>query len=276
MKLGTWLVQKLSNYMLTNIKPSREYLCDFSRIRHEVRTADVLLIEGRNRISRIVQHITQSPWSHAALYLGYINNIDDPKLREYVQQHYKGPLSEQLLIEAMIGEGTVIVPMTKYKNEHIRVCRPTGLSHFDAQAILAHAINTIGRTYSVRHFFDLGRFLLASKFIPRNWQSSLFKKSKGKAKQDICSAMIARAFASIKFPILPLIQKNHSQEYEMIRRNPKLYAPSDFDYSPYFDIIKYPMMPVSGFSAYRHLPWQENVISNDDHGVMENPDITEE
>ncbi len=53
----------------------------------------------------------------------------------------------------------------------------------------------------------------------------------------------------------------------MIRRNPKLYTPSDFDYSPYFDIIKYPMMPVTGYSIYRQLPWQENLMSNDDHGL---------
>ena len=267
MKVGTWLVQKLSHYLLNPITPSRNFLCDFSRIRHEVRTGDVLLIEGRNRISHIVQRITQSPWSHAALYIGHIHNIDDPKLREYIQQNYKGSLSEQLLVEAMIGEGTIIVPISKYKEEHIRVCRPTGLSHLDAQKIIEYALKSIGRTYDLRHFFDLGRFLLSSKFIPRNWHSSLFKNSKGKAKQDICSVMIAKAFASVKFPILPLIRENQERQMEMIKRNPKLYAPSDFDYSPYFDIIKYPMMPVTGFSAYRHLPWQNELMSNDDHGL---------
>lgn len=267
MPLGTWLVKKLSNYLLKDIKPSRSYLCDFPRIRHEVRMADVLLIEGRNRISRIVQRITQSPWSHAALYIGHIHNIDDPQLRELVQKNYQGALSEQLLIEAMIGEGTIIVPMSKYKDEHIRVCRPTGLAHYDAQKIISYAVHSMGRTYNLRHFIDLGRFLLSSKFIPRAWHSSLFKNSRGKAKQDICSVMIAKAFTSVKFPILPLIRKTNSNDMEMIRRNPKLYAPSDFDYSPYFDIIKYPMVPVSGFSAYRYLPWQDEFISNDDRGL---------
>lgn len=267
MKLGTWLVQKLSHYLLNNITPSRAFLCDFSRIRQEVRIADVLLIEGRNRISHIVQRITQSPWSHAALYIGHIHNIEDPRLREYVHQNYKGSLSEPLLIEAMIGEGTIIVPMSKYKEEHIRVCRPAGLSHDDAQKVIEHALKSIGRTYSLRNFIDLGRFLLSSKLIPRNWHSSLFQHSKSKTKQDICSVMIAKAFASVKFPILPLIRENADREMEMIKRNPKLYAPSDFDYSPYFDIIKYPMMPVHGFNAYHYLPWQKDVVSNDDRGL---------
>src|SRR3990167_8904655 len=120
MSLGTYLVQKFGHYLLKDITPSRSYLCDFSRICHEVRPADVLLIEGRNRISRIVQRVTQSPWSHAVLYIGRIYNIDDPQLREFVQHHYKGPPSEPLIVEALIGEGTIIAPISKYKNEHIR------------------------------------------------------------------------------------------------------------------------------------------------------------
>lgn len=267
MSLGNWLVKKLGKFLLTPISESRGYLCDFTRICHEVRSADVLLIEGRNRISHIVQRITQSPWSHSALYIGHIHNLDDPKLREFVQQNYKGSPSEQLIVEAMIGQGTVIVPISKYKSEHIRVCRPTGLSHMDAQKVIAYAVNSIGREYNIRHFFDLGRFILSSKLIPRRWNSSLFKQKAGKAQQDICSAMIAKAFSSVKFPILPLIRENDKKNLEMIRRNPKLYTPSDFDYSPYFDIIKYPMMPVAGFSIYRHLPWQEELMSNDDQGI---------
>lgn len=271
MSLGNWLVQKLGHFLLKNISPSRSYLCDFSRIRHEVRPTDVLLIEGRNRISSIVRITTQSPWSHAALYIGHIHNLDDPKLREYVQQHYRGPLTEPLLVEAMIGQGTIIVPLSKYKTEHIRVCRPTGLSHLDAQKVINYAVNSIGREYNIRHFIDLGRFILASKFIPRRWNSTLFKKNEvGKAEQDICSVMIAKAFASVKFPILPLVRENDQKGLELIHRNPNLYSPSDFDYSPYFDIIKYPMMPVAGFSIYRHLPWQEELMSNDDQGLTAN------
>src|SRR3990167_8008031 len=147
MSLGNWLVKKLGQILLKNVSPSHSYLCDFSRICHEVRSADVLLIEGRNRISHMVQHITQSPWSHAALYIGHIHNLDDPKLREFVQQHYRGSPSEQLIVEAMIGQGTIIVPLSKYKSEHIRVCRPTGLSHLDAQKVIAYAVNSIGREY---------------------------------------------------------------------------------------------------------------------------------
>jgi len=268
MPLGNFLVNKLGKYLLKEVAEPRGYLCDFSRVCHEVRIADVLLIEGRNRISHIVQHITQSPWSHSALYIGRIHDLEDPKLREHIQRHYKGSSSEQLLVESIVGQGTIIIPITKYQKEHIRVCRPTGLSHIDAQNVIAFAVKNIGRQYNLRHFFDLGRFLFASRLVPRHWNSILFNSKANKVQQDICSTMIAKAFGSIKFPILPLIRVARSNRLEIIRRNPDLYAPCDFDYSPYFDIIKYPMLPVTGYSAYRHLPWHEELMSNDDQGVI--------
>ena len=253
--LNNWLLQKLNHYFLTDIKPPRGFLCDFSRVIHEIRPADVLLIEGRNRISKIIQNTTRSAWTHAALYIGRVHNLEDPKLREFVQNNYKGSLTEKLLIETQVGTGSVIVPMSKYKKEHIRVCRPNGLSHDDAQKVIAYAANTLGQKYDVRHFLDLYRFLVGSWFIPRTWNSVLFSKHTGQARQDICSTMIARAFESVRFPVLPLIRKKDKKKLEVIRRNPNLFAPCDFDYSPYFDIIKYPMIPVSGFNIYKQLPW---------------------
>lgn len=270
--LNNWLLQKLNHYFLTDIKPPRGFLCDFSRVIHEIRPADVLLIEGRNRISKIIQNTTRSAWTHAALYIGRVHNLEDPKLREFVQNNYKGSLTEKLLIETQVGTGSVIVPMSKYKKEHIRVCRPNGLSHDDAQKVIAYAANTLGQKYDVRHFLDLYRFLVGSWFIPRTWNSVLFSKHTGQARQDICSTMIARAFESVRFPVLPLIRKKDKKKLEVIRRNPNLFAPCDFDYSPYFDIIKYPMIPVSGFNIYKQLPWHEDLISNDDQGLITRTD----
>lgn len=35
-----------------------------------LRPADVLLVEGNTRISTVIKYLTQSNWSHAALYIG--------------------------------------------------------------------------------------------------------------------------------------------------------------------------------------------------------------
>jgi len=268
MGLGNWLVKRVSRH-LTDRKPKNpSYLCDFDRICHEVRPADVLLVEGKNRISKVIQRITHSPWTHAVLFIGRLHDIEDPQIRELVHKNYHGKLSDQLIIESIIGKGTVITPITEYENNHVRICRPAGLSFQDAQKVIGHGAKTLGKEYNLRHFFDLGRFLLASRLLPRQWRSSLFLRSADKATQDICSSMIAQAFISIKFPILPLVRKDDSKEFEVIHRNPKLYTPSDFDYSPYFEIIKYPIFPVSNMAAYREMPWNDELVSDDEAGVF--------
>ena len=271
MGLSDWLINKISKTLTKNKPAKRGYLCDFERICHEVRPADVLLFEGRNYTSKIIQRITQSPWSHAVLYIGRLHDIDDPLLRESIHKFYKGRPSDQLLIESIIGKGTIIAPIRDYQEDHIRICRPAGLSYKDAQRVIAYAIKKLGREYSIRHIFDIGRFLIASRFIPRRWKSTLFEHNAGQATQDICSVMIAEAFMSIKFPILPLVRENGKHDLELIPRNPKLFTPSDFDYSPYFNIIKYPIFSVSETTPYRNLPWREDLMSNDEVGVQEIP-----
>ena len=52
-----------------------------------------------------------------------------------------------------------------------------------------------------------------------------------------------------------------------MRRNPRLYTPKDFDYSPYFDIIKYPYLGLEDLGMYRRLPWRDEVVYNDEPGV---------
>ena len=271
MGLGNWLITKLSKYLTKEWPSERSYLCDFDRICYEIRPADVLLIEGRNRVSRVIQRVTQSPWSHSALYIGRLHDIEDAMLREIVHKHYKGPINDQLLVESVLGKGTVITSIHHYEEDHIRICRPSGLAYKDAQKVIAHAINNLGKHYNIRHFLDLGRFLMASRFVPRRLKSSLFSLDPGQATQDICSAMIARAFASINFPILPLVREDQKHKLEMIHRNPKLYTPSDFDYSPYFNIIKYPLFPVTAEAPYRTLPWRQDLVSHDEVGVTKQP-----
>jgi hypothetical protein len=67
--------------------------------------------------------------------------------------------------------------------------------------------------------------------------------------------MIAEAFAFVQFPILPLVKRSADDKVQMFRRNPKLCTPSDFDYSPYFKIIKYPFVDIHYHDDHHLLPW---------------------
>lgn len=261
------LYEKLSDYLSRDALEDKSFLCDFDHISHEIRPADVILVEGRTRVSKIIRRITLNSWTHAALYIGRLHDVEDPHIRARIQKYYKGDPHDQLIIESLLGRGTVISNLADYKNDHLRLCRPSGLAYQDAQHVIAHATESIGRQYNVRQFIDLGRFYLRHRLIPSTFKSSLLDYKPGTATEEICSTMIAEAFMSVKFPILPLVRKDDKKVYELIPRNPKLFIPADFDYSPYFDIIKYPIFHIARPAHYRDLPWNEGYFSNDDYGV---------
>ena len=230
-------------------------LCDFNRLRFELRPCDVLLVEGRSRVSEVIKLITQSPWSHSALYIGRLFDIRSPKLRVVIEAHFEGDPEEQLIIEAELGKGTVITPLSSYRNAHLRICRPEGLSADDAQQVLAHAIGRLGSNYDLRQVMDLARFFFPWSILPRRWRSSLFQHNAGDATRTVCSTLLAEAFSQVDFPILPFIDRGEDGSLRLFKRNPKLFAPRDFDYSPYFSIIKYPYLGMNDLGLYRRLPW---------------------
>jgi hypothetical protein len=264
--VSTWIIEKIGHWLLKNEPPQRAYLCDFTQICQEILPGDVLLIEGRNRMSGIIQQITKSPWSHAALYIGEISGIEDAQLRQYVKKSCGCTINTQLVIESEIGLGTIVAPITKYQDDHIRILRPQGLSSKEIQQVINFAITRLGRKYSNRHILDLARFLLPWGLFPRKWRSSLFSHNALQPTEDICSSMIADAFYSIQFPILPLVQVDSESNLELIQRNPRLFTPSDFDYSPYFNVIKYPIFKLGKRLKPQDLPWKKGV-QGDDIGV---------
>jgi len=258
-RMARWLV-----HWLTRDRPPAETpLCDFNRLRFELRPCDVLLVEGRSRISDVIRIITQSPWSHAALYLGRIFDIRDPRLRARVEAHFEGDPEEQLIIEAVLGEGTIVSPLSKYQKDHLRICRPDGISADDSQQVLGYAIRRLGNDYDLRQLLDLARFLLPWSIFPRRWRSSLFQHNAGDATRTVCSTLLAEAFSEVDFPILPFIDRGEDGSLRLFKRNPKLFAPRDFDYSPYFSIIKYPFLGMNDVGLYRRLPWDREAPFHD-------------
>jgi len=264
-KLRDWLAKPFISWLNSERPYEGIPLCDFERIRYEVRLGDVLLIEGRSRVSDIIRSVTNSSWSHSALYIGRLHDIEDPKIRNLLSVHYQGPADAQLIIEGMMGEGIIVKRLSVYKNEHIRLCRPKGLSSQDAQSIIAYAVHELGKDYDVRQILDLARFLLPWSFMPKRFRSKLFELNAGASTKTVCSTMIAEAFTSVQFPVLPLAKANKNKDVELIMRNPKLCTPRDFDYSPYFDIIKYPFID---YGLYRKLPWnKDGLVSHDEAGI---------
>ncbi|MCB1875575.1 MAG: hypothetical protein KDH88_06325 [Chromatiales bacterium] len=262
--LKSWAVRKVVDWLNQERGDYDEHLCDMDRLCYEIRPADVILVEGRSRVSDVIKLITQSPWTHSALYIGRLYDIEHPDLREAVQYFYDGDPDEQLIIEALLGQGTIVAPITKYRGDHLRICRPKGLSPADAQTLIAHTVKQLGSDYNIRQLLDLARFVFPYAVLPRRWRSSLFQHNAGQPTRTVCSSLIAEAFEAVDYPILPFLERDEHGAIRLIRRNWRLFTPKDFDYSPYFDIIKYPCLGVDNLTAYRQLPWSDaSLIYND-------------
>ncbi|MES2141831.1 MAG: YiiX/YebB-like N1pC/P60 family cysteine hydrolase [Pseudomonadota bacterium] len=229
------------HWLNQEVEPIQRFpLSDFNKLKYEIYPCDVLLIEGRKRISQIIKLITKTSWSHAALYIGRLYDIEDKKMQKKVTEFYHGDLNDRLVIESLLGEGTLISPLTQYAEEHIRICRPKNISHEDAQKVINYTIAHLGIEYDFRQIFDLGRFLLPWPLLPRKWHSTLFNYKPGNSVKESCSTLLTEAFQSVDFPIMPRIVRDGGS-VTLEKGNPRLFTPKDFDYSPYFEIIKYPM-----------------------------------
>ena len=84
----------------------------------------------------------------------------------------------------------------------------------------------------------------------------------GDPTRAICSTLIAQALQSIRYPILPILHRLEAGTAEcpacvadaMHIRHHSLFAPRDFDVSPYFEIVKPSLAP--GFD-YRSVQWDD-------------------
>jgi hypothetical protein len=251
-KFVNWLIYEPSNFLTP--------LTSFERLRYELRPGDVLLVEGRSNVAEIIKTITQSMWTHSVIYIGRLHDIDDPMLRDRVQQYRHCSPDEQLIVEAILGKGIIVSNIDSYEGEHLRICRPRGITRADSQSVIKYVITQLGTDYNVRQIMDLARFMFPYWFLPKRWRSSLFEHNAGRPTKTVCSTMMAEAFANVRFPIVPVIHQDKTGKLSLIRRNTKLITPRDFDHSPYFDVIKYPILDFDELGIYRKLPWDQTSV----------------
>ena len=165
-----WLSNLITRFL--NAERSRQDLprCDLSALSRAAQPGDVILLEGMSRVSDVIRWVTLSPWTHAALFIGPLNQLANPMLREAVQAHYDGPADEPLLIESFLGRGTIVQPLRLYEGQHLRLARPRDLKAPDADRVVEYAISRLGAAYDVRQIFDLLRFLIPWFILPRRWR----------------------------------------------------------------------------------------------------------
>jgi hypothetical protein len=225
------------------------YAPDPEVVRRALQPGDVLLVEGNTRLSAVIKYLTQSTWSHAALYVGERPGDVSPD----------GEPNALLEAEADIGVSTV--PLSKYVRYHTRICRPVGLDDEARQKVIGYALKRIGMQYDSQRIVDLARYLFPYPPVPVWLRRRMLSIGSGDPTRAICSTLIAEAFASIHYPILPERVAINGKTYGIAPyvqseidhiRTFGLYTPRDFDVSPFFAIIK-PTL-AAGFD-YRTVEW---------------------
>ncbi|MCB1461855.1 MAG: lipo-like protein [Nitratireductor sp.] len=229
---------------------------DYDTLWATLEPGDILLVEGNQFVSSTIKYLTNSTWSHAAFYVGH----ELPRPPDGSER--------PRLIEVNIGEGCVAVPLSRYATFNTRICRPVGLTNEDRQRIVDFMVGKLGSKYDLSNIFDLLRYFFPIP-VPSRFRRRMIALGSGDPTRAICSSLIAQAFQSVGYPILPEIthapgrahaESRYSRAEIMHIRHHSLFTPRDFDLSPYFQVIK-PTI-THGFD-YRKIKWSGKVSEID-------------
>lgn len=214
-----------------------------------LRKGDVLLVEGSSRFATAIKYLTQSTWSHAALCIG--DTLGPPAEGE----------EPRIFVDVDVVQGVRTIPLSTFSGLHARICRPVGLSQEEIDALVRFMLERKGITYDLKNIFDLARYLVRTPPVPGSMKRQLLALGSGEPTKAICSTLLAQAFESIRYPILPEIERvdpgtagGQRARREILHiRHHSLYVPRDFDVSPFFEIVK-PRL-AQGFD-HRALEWK--------------------
>ena len=277
-RLRQALIKQFAALLTTPLKNyAMRFPNNLDALKSQIRKGDVLLVEGSQRISEVVKYLTQSSWSHSAIYIGDELIRGNHPLASQTWTVFKDD-ARFLLVEALVDGGVVLSPLSKYAEYNIRLCRPYNLQPQDCQVILDDVISQLGYTYDLQNILDLARYFLPVSLVPRRFRRQALQFGSGLPTEVICSSMLASAFGKVGFPILPHVESSPDAQTEnppfyrrffakgqdtgrpvFRRRHPTLITPRDFDLSPYFSTIKFNTI-ASQRLDYRNIIWAEDAI----------------
>ncbi len=278
MSVRSWLKARLSAFLSAPIghyeQRGRNHM---GRLLSRIRTGDVLLVEGDQRASVVIKFLTQSSWSHAAIYIG------DELLRRGGAQREKalaefGEEANHLVVEALF-EGVIVAPISKYIDFNLRLCRANRLHDDHLEIILDEAVAAIGWRYDLRNILDLALHLLLASLFPSRYRGKGLRFGSGASSHVICTSLLGHLFHRVRFPVLPVVtfpegveavqdppprslgtlfrRKSEPHRGVFRQRHPTLLTPRDFDLSPYFEVVKFNVIEDRDFD-YGRIEWADD------------------
>jgi hypothetical protein len=166
------------------------------------------------------------------------------------------------VIEADVVQGVRAVALSQFAGLHCRICRPVSLGPQDISAVIDNARQRMGHQYDLKNIFDLMRYLLPTPPVPQAWRRRLLALGSGDPTRAICSTLLAQAFQTVPYPVLPVVEQRSTKDplcplcvEEILHvRHHSLFVPRDFDVSPYFQVIKPTTARCAGTTANFRMP----------------------
>jgi hypothetical protein len=170
---------------------------------------DVILVEGNTRFACLVRVLTQSTWSHVAMFVGALDSTSDPAC----------------LVEADVERGVRTLPLSELRGMNARVLRASGLDPAERAEVARRVMARVGQMYDLDCALELARWLWPMR------RREYGPTPVAAAERAICSTLLAQAFEDIAYPILPAAASS---------RRGGAYTPRDFDLSPFFAVVPMP------------------------------------
>jgi hypothetical protein len=200
-----WLGCRLAGYLTQErALPGASRSTPGSLLRATLKPGDVVLVEGATRVSTAIKFLTQSTWSHAALYVGELGagRVSSP---------------DHCFVEADLVEGVRSVGIGMFEPYHTRICRPVGLNDKALASLVDFVLARIGYRYDLKNVIDLARYLVPTPPVPVRWRRRMISLGSGDPTKAICSSLIAKAFQSIAYPILPIFELRPRRRQTSVR-----------------------------------------------------------
>ena len=211
--IGTRLAKYLTK---EHIYEDHYFRISIEDIKSALEPGDVVLVEGQSRVSSAIQFITNSNWSHAAIFIGEAGSLS------------------HCLIEVKAVDGCIFTDIDVYMRHNLRICRPVFLNDKKRKILIDYLVKKIGSKYDLKNIIDLIRYIFPNPPVPKKLRRNLIGIGAGDPTKAICSTLIAEAFKEIDHPVLPFADGFNT----VLFRHPTYCSPKDFDISPFFQIIK--------------------------------------
>jgi cell wall-associated NlpC family hydrolase len=165
----------LVNYLVApvSVAPVQQPRSDLQSL---LQAGDVILVAGKTRFASLVCRLTQSTWSHVAIYVG--------------PGHHADPA--HCIVEADVEAGVRMITLDHLADHDIQVVRASRLPETSRQELIDYLLARVGRPYDLNHVIALARLMLLAPSTLGRWLAPRMMRPADPTRA-VCSTLVAHA-----------------------------------------------------------------------------------